>query len=61
MHLDAPITIEAKMLMQKTFTEKLGWDDDFSDEIQREWNSYKEELPLIRRIKIDHRLKTVEN
>ncbi|XP_055308300.1 uncharacterized protein LOC129572379, partial [Sitodiplosis mosellana] len=57
----APLTIKAKILMQQTFKEKIAWDDLVSAAIQAEWNQYKEELPLIKQLKIDRWFKIEQN
>ena len=44
--------------MQSTFREKIGWDDFVSDAIQKEWNAYRDELPLIKQLKINRWLNT---
>ncbi|XP_055306546.1 uncharacterized protein LOC129570849, partial [Sitodiplosis mosellana] len=57
----APITIKAKMLMQATFKEGIGWDDFVCDAIQNEWNEYRVELPLIKQLKIKRWLSMTPN
>lgn len=57
----APITIKAKMMMQSTFKSKTGWDDYVDIKTQQEWNKYRNELPLVKEIKIDRWLKTRPN
>lgn len=53
----APITIKAKIMMQNTFKSKIGWDDHIDVKLQTEWNEYRDQLPLIKQIKIDRWLK----
>jgi hypothetical protein len=49
----APVTVRPKILMQKCWKAKLDWDSPLPDELQKEWNSYVEELPILEKIKID--------
>ncbi|XP_055309087.1 uncharacterized protein LOC129572976, partial [Sitodiplosis mosellana] len=57
----APLTIKAKIIMQRTFKEKIGWDDFVDALTQTEWNEYRNELSLIQKIKIDRWLKLQPN
>lgn len=57
----APITVKAKIIMQNTFKEKLQWDDVVTPEIQNEWNSYRDELSLIKQMKINRWLQSEPN
>lgn len=57
----SPITIKSKIMMQKIWKEKVDWDSYVPDDIQAEWNAYKNDLPSIKDIKINRWLKTGKN
>lgn len=47
-----PITVKAKITMQEVWKSGTDWDCAVPNEIQSEWNIYKNELHLIKKIKI---------
>lgn len=47
-----PIVIVAKILMQKLWRIKTGWDSLVPDGIFREWQQFQQQLPLIAQIRI---------
>ncbi|XP_031634739.1 uncharacterized protein LOC116348029 [Contarinia nasturtii] len=49
----SPITIKAKIMMQELFKSHTDWDSLAHEEIQVEWKVYREELGIIKNIKID--------
>lgn len=55
------ITVFCKILMQKVWKTGVDWDSYVNEEIQNDWNRYKDELPLIQKIKIDRWCKTKLN
>lgn len=48
-------------MMQELFKSQLDWDDYAGNDIQMEWNEYKNELPLIKTMKIARWLKIEPN
>lgn len=54
----SPITIKAKITMQDVWKSGTNWDEMVPNEIQAKWNIYKNELPLIKKIKIKRWFKT---
>jgi len=52
----SPITLLTKHLMQRLWTDGIGWDDPVSDEIARIWSRYHSELHLIANLSIRRRL-----
>lgn len=52
----SPITLWTKTIMQRLWTEGIGWDDPVSDEISQQWSRYESELPLIATLFIRRRL-----
>ncbi|XP_031632795.1 uncharacterized protein LOC116346734, partial [Contarinia nasturtii] len=49
----APFTVLCKILMQKLWVANLDWDSEIPKEIAAEWESYKEEIPIL----LQYRLK----
>lgn len=52
----SPITLWTKTIMQRLWTEGIGWDDPVSSEISQQWSRYESELPLIANLVIRRRL-----
>lgn len=50
--LIGPIVIRAKMILQKIWMEKLGWDDIVSLGLQAAWNEFHSELPSLQDLQI---------
>ncbi|XP_025203838.1 uncharacterized protein LOC112600747 [Melanaphis sacchari] len=50
--LFSPATFYAKHIMQRTWLEKLGWDEPLPHDIQQDWTTFVESLPFLRPIKI---------
>ncbi|KAL0830099.1 hypothetical protein ABMA28_003556 [Loxostege sticticalis] len=50
--LVSPCIVEAKLIMQKLWVDKYGWDDDVSSEIKELWSSFSTTLPLLNNLKI---------
>nr|XP_037875903.1 uncharacterized protein LOC119630464 [Bombyx mori] len=46
----SPVTITAKLLFQKVWTLNIDWDDEIPQNIEKEWQKLKIELPFIRNI-----------
>ncbi|CAK9834538.1 hypothetical protein ANTRET_LOCUS11054 [Anthophora retusa] len=42
-----PIIVKAKIIMQRLWKSKIGWDDIVSSELQDLWDTYKEQLTLL--------------
>lgn len=57
----APITIKSKITMQDVWRSGTDWDSVVPTEIQAAWNLYKNELPLIEKIKIKRWFNTSPN
>lgn len=47
----SPITIYNKILMQKIWKQKIDWDDEVDDEIKGKWMEFREQLPLIEKLR----------
>ena len=43
----APATVTLKILLQKIWERKLGWDETIPTELEGVWSAWKEELPLL--------------
>ena len=41
----APATIKAKIMLQRLWNLKLGWDDTVPDDLTKEWQAWRTELP----------------
>lgn len=54
----SPITIKSKIMMQEVWKTGIDWDHFVNERIQNEWNTYRNELPIIESIKIDRWFKT---
>jgi len=52
----SPITLWTKHVMQRLWTDGIGWDDPVSAEISQRWSRYQSELHLITNIQIRRRL-----
>ncbi|XP_022206389.2 uncharacterized protein LOC111063008 [Nilaparvata lugens] len=50
--LIGPVIVLAKLLMQKLWICKIGWDDTLPDEITKEWMAYKNGLHLLAKLEI---------
>ncbi|XP_055326159.1 uncharacterized protein LOC129579992 [Sitodiplosis mosellana] len=48
----SPIIIKPKLMMQQVWKSGIEWDKPVNKDIQRDWNEYKTELPLIEKIKL---------
>lgn len=57
----SPITIISKIMMQKIWKLKTDWDEFVPENIQKEWNAYRADLPSIENIKIERWLKSTPN
>lgn len=53
----APITINAKILMQEIWLSKIGWDDLIPQEIAEKWTQFRQEFTELENIKIDRWIK----
>ena len=42
-----PVTIKAKIMLQRLWNLKLGWDDTVPDDLTKEWQAWRTELPEI--------------
>ncbi|XP_044729779.1 uncharacterized protein LOC123293128 [Chrysoperla carnea] len=51
-----PVTIKAKLLMQKLWLEKLNWDDPIPPEILLSWQEFKKQLPELKGLTIKRSL-----
>ncbi|XP_060533761.1 uncharacterized protein LOC132706434 [Cylas formicarius] len=52
----SPVVLFAKLLMQKLWFAHSDWDEIPSDDVCRQWNNFKSELPELRAIKIPRRI-----
>ncbi|XP_060536447.1 uncharacterized protein LOC132708258 [Cylas formicarius] len=52
----SPVVLFAKLLMQKLWLSHSDWDEIPSDDVCRQWNNFKSELPELRAIKIPRRI-----
>ncbi|XP_041981020.1 uncharacterized protein LOC121734443 [Aricia agestis] len=48
----APSVVIAKIFIQKLWLTGLGWDDELSDELVKEWNTYRQDLSELTKIEI---------
>jgi hypothetical protein len=48
----SPVTVKAKMLMQKLWSLKLGWDESVPTVLHSTWNEWRQELHLINQFEI---------
>ena len=53
----SPCTIKIKMLIQKLWSERLGWDECLPMYIHTEWTAFKRQLPCVIKIKIQRCIK----
>lgn len=47
-----PVVIVAKLLIQALWESKLGWDETIPDNLHLMWNQIQEQLPLLRKLRI---------
>ncbi|XP_018401614.1 PREDICTED: uncharacterized protein LOC108778819 [Cyphomyrmex costatus] len=48
----APVTVLAKLIIQSTWMQQLGWDDPLRDEEAAAWTSLRDQLPLIEDVRV---------
>ncbi|CAM1295397.1 Uncharacterised protein r2_g452 [Pycnogonum litorale] len=48
----APFTIRAKIILQQTWIQGLGWDEEFPPEFESDVKNWIAELPLVKRVRI---------
>ncbi|XP_076299352.1 uncharacterized protein LOC143218193 [Lasioglossum baleicum] len=46
----APVVVVAKILMQRLWLQKCGWDDTIPSELREVWSTYCTQLPLLRSV-----------
>lgn len=51
--LIGPIIIQAKIIMQKLWSEKLDWDDEISSDLFKIWTKFYNELPLLNELSVN--------
>ncbi|XP_011860459.1 PREDICTED: uncharacterized protein LOC105557752 [Vollenhovia emeryi] len=54
--LASPLVVRAKLIMQRTWQLKLGWDDELPPDLQQAWIKYMQELIELRTIRIPRRV-----
>lgn len=54
----SPITINAKIMMQKVWIDGTKWDELIPNDVRNKWTQYKNELPFIEKIEIDRWIST---
>ena len=54
----SPVTLKAKTIIQRTFREKLGWDDPLPYEMRNEWQNWLETLKSLEKVSIDRCFKS---
>lgn len=54
----SPVIIGAKILIQKTWSAGISWDDNLPQDIRQKWMTIKNELPLMESIEIPRWIKT---
>ncbi|XP_033200231.1 uncharacterized protein LOC117162465 [Bombus vancouverensis nearcticus] len=47
----APVIVRAKMLLQRLWTLKIGWDESLPADVHTEWSKYYAQLPLLNNVK----------
>lgn len=47
-----PLIIIGKIIMQKLWKSKAGWDDIISEELQSEWIKFSKDIPILKTLKI---------
>lgn len=47
----SPVTIYNKILMQKIWQQKIDWDDEVDSEIKEKWLEFREQLPIIEKLR----------
>lgn len=47
-----PVILVAKLLMQKLWECKIGWDDDLPEDIANQWKSFQQTIPLLTKLQI---------
>lgn len=48
----APVTMKAKLIFQNTWASSINWDDPLPENVQKEWELFKNELPEINNVEI---------
>ncbi|KAL0849262.1 hypothetical protein ABMA28_013591 [Loxostege sticticalis] len=48
----SPVIIQPKMLLQKMWLQKLDWDQPVPQEIENDWNTFKENIPYLKTLRI---------
>ena len=46
----SPVVIKLKLLLQRPWEAKIGWDNPVPPKVQRSWEHWSEELPELRRL-----------
>ncbi|XP_004521959.1 uncharacterized protein LOC101458740 [Ceratitis capitata] len=54
----SPITVVAKLYMQKLWIEKTGWDDQLSDDLQNEWKLFIDTVSTLEEVRIPRWIET---
>ncbi|XP_075977359.1 uncharacterized protein LOC142977365 [Anticarsia gemmatalis] len=49
----SPLTVTAKLLFQRVWTSKIGWDETLPTDISNEWIKLKNELPMVKNIQLN--------
>lgn len=57
----ASVIARAKMLLQRAWALKVGWDESFPIYLHTEWNRYHAQLPLLNNVRFHHRVKPSQN
>ena len=62
MGLLAPVTVSAKIILRKIWASKpsIDWDDTLPDDLQKEWNGFRESLRYVQSISFQRALKPKE-
>ncbi|XP_078344112.1 uncharacterized protein LOC144629777 [Oculina patagonica] len=56
----SPIVLPAKKLLQDLCKQKLGWDEEISDEESQRWQTWLSDLPLLSRVALPRCLKSTD-
>jgi len=58
----APVTVSAKIILRKVWAcrPKIDWDDKLTTELQREWNSFKENLLQVRSLRFNRSIRPMD-
>ncbi|XP_036317930.1 uncharacterized protein LOC118732911 [Rhagoletis pomonella] len=54
----SPITVVAKLYMQKLWIEKAGWDEQLSDDLQNEWKLFIDTVGILEEVRIPRWIET---